>query len=117
MGRLVYPLGTYGWVIILDGYPWVGYPTGWVPMGGWSFRKTHPWVPMQQPTCDKTAKHLGGYYDPVLWNRIIFQTSKLGSSIRHGVIEIGALEMTKSRMQQLAARTPSLKAGKPQNWL
>jgi hypothetical protein len=42
----------------------------------------------------KTAKHLSGFYDPVLWNQIVLQTSETEESIRHAVIPIGALDMT-----------------------
>lgn len=45
----------------------------------------------------KTAYHLGGFYDPVLWNRIVLQASELELSIRHAVIAIGALDMTSFR--------------------
>ncbi|KFY44075.1 hypothetical protein V494_01650 [Pseudogymnoascus sp. VKM F-4513 (FW-928)] len=44
--------------------------------------------------CNNTARHLAGYYDPVLWNRIILQASEAEACVRHAVIAIGALEMT-----------------------
>ena len=47
----IWVLGGYPWGVSLPGgYPRVGYFTWRVPMGGWSLQKTHPWVPMQQPT-------------------------------------------------------------------
>ena len=48
----------------------------------------------------KTAYHLGGFYDGVLWKRIVLQAAELDPSIRHCVMAIGALDMTTSKMAE-----------------
>lgn len=49
--------------------------------------------------CEKTSLQLSGYYDPILWGRIVLQASEAEDSIRHAVISIGALDMTAAMMQ------------------
>ncbi|KAE8443428.1 hypothetical protein EG329_001910 [Mollisiaceae sp. DMI_Dod_QoI] len=49
--------------------------------------------------CEKTVIHLSGFYDPIVWGRIVLQASEAEDSIRHAVISIGALDMTTAMLQ------------------
>ncbi|CZR63158.1 uncharacterized protein PAC_13055 [Phialocephala subalpina] len=51
--------------------------------------------------CEKTSFHLSGFYDPILWGRIVLQASEAEDSIRHAVISIGALDMTSAMLRDM----------------
>jgi hypothetical protein len=52
----------------------------------------------------QTALHLSGFYSPNLWSHIVLQASEAEPSIRHAVISIGALEMTRESLRNAGNR-------------
>jgi hypothetical protein len=44
--------------------------------------------------CEKVATQLTGFIDSSIWNQLVLQSSEQNESVRHGIIALGALQIT-----------------------